>query len=803
MIKPGRQGTLFVKDNSPRVVAILLPVLNEKLTNTQVYGHGRINPECASEAQSPYQQDVAARNHVLHRQDWVETFHHSSVLELADFFCEALLESRLAVGEKPLVNAAITINDQTENEIHKSESDGACPSTAADYTLNSLGRLVFAEDEATGTNEEHLSQEEEIFKSQDLVSQGLHVPLPPEQVQQELNSDDVLYQRARKYAEAAEMKGYNRELVTVYDAQCWHLIATFEAQKIYTTRAWLSTGRCVRLVQMMGLHRIDRPGSDVANILPLAKDFIELEERRRTFWASYLGDRWASICSGWPMTITESEIFTNLPTSETAFNGGKEEASISLADALADDGASRLLSSFSGVLLAVTLLGHNYTHIHQSQNSQGTQNGDDWQFWHRHQEMDNTISNTFMYLPTQFKLPRELHDPNAVFLNMTLQTSFICLHHAAIKKALKEHRNDNFVRQCIDRCITAAHAITATIRLISCHDLSKINSWTGFCPYVAGLVYCYDLKLRRPLSLDGLANLTFLLTAMKIIGKYHPITEYFTAQLELEMDAINSGRSCEQVSGHVGSFGHNLNASVTASHASERENRFWKSLSVEERATSHRRNPHPKILAGIWDNTDDGPCQNGSDVNDKSQSTACDSTSEDLPQSQEQIPQPQNPLATEDDIPSCRAESHPTKTSGVSNSEHPSRGATPEFPHTADANSYQQLVTSSQWSSPFAMSSLPYNQVHSQTRSFTSSTRHDQNYAQVQTPAKEYFGFETRASTVSEGDPVYPIRSSQQPTPLVIPTMWSMPFPAFNNTSQYQSFHRNDFGVSSYHSWNA
>ena len=74
-------------------------------------------------------------------------------------------------------------------------------------------------------------------------------------------------------------------------------------------RAWMSTGRCIRMAHMMGLQRLDGQGLEVKQILSPAKDWIDLEERRRTFWAGYYGDRWASAGTGWPMLINESEVW--------------------------------------------------------------------------------------------------------------------------------------------------------------------------------------------------------------------------------------------------------------------------------------------------------------------------------------------------------------------------------------------------------------------------------------------------------------------------------------------------------------
>ena len=70
----------------------------------------------------------------------------------------------------------------------------------------------------------------------------------------------------------------------------------------------MSAGRAARLVIMMGLNRVDGAGLDVKQALPAAKDGTELEERRRTFWMAYCIDRYASIGTGWPMSIDERDV---------------------------------------------------------------------------------------------------------------------------------------------------------------------------------------------------------------------------------------------------------------------------------------------------------------------------------------------------------------------------------------------------------------------------------------------------------------------------------------------------------------
>ena len=72
----------------------------------------------------------------------------------------------------------------------------------------------------------------------------------------------------------------------------------------------MSVGRASRMVLMMGLNRIDGVGLDVKQTLPPPRDWTEREERRRTFWMAYCIDRYASIGTGWPMTIDEKDVST-------------------------------------------------------------------------------------------------------------------------------------------------------------------------------------------------------------------------------------------------------------------------------------------------------------------------------------------------------------------------------------------------------------------------------------------------------------------------------------------------------------
>jgi hypothetical protein len=119
---------------------------------------------------------------------------------------------------------------------------------------------------------------------------------------------EVFYQRARKYAESDEMRGYGESMVTLSHCQAWVLISFFEFKYLFFPRAWMSAGRSVRVAGMLGLNRLDSAGLEVKQALPPPRDWTDREERRRTFWMAYCCDKYASVGTGWPMSLEEADV---------------------------------------------------------------------------------------------------------------------------------------------------------------------------------------------------------------------------------------------------------------------------------------------------------------------------------------------------------------------------------------------------------------------------------------------------------------------------------------------------------------
>lgn len=344
------------------------------------------------------------------------------------------------------------------------------------------------------------------------------------------------YTRARKYLHQDEMRGHGEAMITIAHAQAWVLIATYEFKMMYFPRAWMSAGRGSRMCMMMGLHRVDSQGLDVKQCLLPSRDDTEREERRRTFWMAFCVDRYSSIGTGWPMVMDEKDIGTQLPCDDDAFEYNRPPAkSIRLHEVLDLNSVGfSHLSPFAGCVLLAALFGRNLTHLHRP----SPEDRDDdllGEFWKRHRHMDDILSATALGLPSSLRLPSGLNNPNVIFLNMSIHTSTICLHQAAIFKADKNNMPNRISAESKIRCITAAAEISSIMRTISHLDLSTMNPFISFCLYVAARVFVQYLK-SRPKDVQVKTSLHFLLHAMTVIKKKNPLTESFLVQLDVDLE---------------------------------------------------------------------------------------------------------------------------------------------------------------------------------------------------------------------------------------------------------------------------
>lgn len=164
---------------------------------------------------------------------------------------------------------------------------------------------------------------------------------------------------------------------------------------------------------------------------------------------------------------------TNLPASEDAFDKSKAMTTGSLEQALSPLGVANL-QSLGGIALTAAMLGRNLLHLHRptAEDNESDINGG---FWTRHRQIEQILLQTSLSLPEHLRLPNGLNDSNAVFANMCIHTSVICLHQAAIFKAEKYRLPVSTGNESKVRCVTAASEIASIMRMIAHMDLGAVK----------------------------------------------------------------------------------------------------------------------------------------------------------------------------------------------------------------------------------------------------------------------------------------------------------------------------------------
>ncbi|GAP89658.1 putative binuclear zinc transcription factor [Rosellinia necatrix] len=342
---------------------------------------------------------------------------------------------------------------------------------------------------------------------------------------------DIFYQRARRYADMDEMKGNGEHFISIAHAQTWCVLATDEAKSMMFTRAAMSCARAVRLAAMMGLHHLDSAPDESSPTLAPPQDWAELEERRRVFWGIFCIDSHCSISTGWPHLIDVAEATTHLPATEAAFYNGEPMETCTIHDAFKGEHA---YSSFAGNIVVCHLFNLILKHAHRPKENDNPENYEYGEYWKRHRDIDNTLSNAFMFLPESFRLPENYRDVTAVTTNLNLHASIICLHHAALERIETHSLSEYAKRISQDRLSAAAQEIVNIMKLTSHLSSSPRTPLGALSLFCAASVYMYFCKeSNTPTNVD---NLDFMLSAMEAIGRTHSLTRSFLRQALLDIE---------------------------------------------------------------------------------------------------------------------------------------------------------------------------------------------------------------------------------------------------------------------------
>ncbi|OGM39932.1 Zn(II)2Cys6 transcription factor [Aspergillus bombycis] len=202
------------------------------------------------------------------------------------------------------------------------------------------------------------------------------------------------------------------EALPIEVVQARLLLVLYEILKSNPSKGWISAGRCFHLVHLLKLDQIDNPNTWQTSSL----SWVEIEERRRTFWTAYALDRYANL------------ILTRLPAPEAAFRHQQSATTEYLAPAMARK-SDQQLSSYAKSIVMLTILARCLSHRNQC-NVERIMDPTSQECIARHRALDIILSQESETTLSSATADFAPSDPTSIFIDMLTQVAVLVLFTA-------------------------------------------------------------------------------------------------------------------------------------------------------------------------------------------------------------------------------------------------------------------------------------------------------------------------------------------------------------------------------------
>lgn len=273
-----------------------------------------------------------------------------------------------------------------------------------------------------------------------------------------------------------------------------------------------SMTRTVEQLQLSVEHEDQRGPQDASlpilrriAFLPPARDWVELEERRRVFWNVFLMDRFCSVATGWNLSLTSADVRRRLPCEGSLWEEGRIEVPTPYFGA-EDETDQTSLGGFAYCVEATESLSLVTSFFLQhALDATSPQNVQMWLL--RFKQLDLRLVRWKLCLPARWRDASARNadnnlDPNLVAAHITHNTAVVLLHQGIAYPAKdpggKEQRSPS--PSSAETCLRAATEVAA----IAANTLTETDLLTSpqiaFCLFVCGrMVLAHALYYRIPL----------------------------------------------------------------------------------------------------------------------------------------------------------------------------------------------------------------------------------------------------------------------------------------------------------------
>ncbi|KAI0542545.1 hypothetical protein GGR58DRAFT_497090 [Xylaria digitata] len=310
---------------------------------------------------------------------------------------------------------------------------------------------------------------------------------------------DTLYYRTRQLLESPDPLGNDTNMADTETVQAWLLLATHELMCVSFRHAWISAGRAFRLIQL-DTAWITEKGSmpDDETYQP---QWVEAEQRRRTFWFAYCLDRLLSLRNGSYPTLSE-RVPVCLPCPDTAFQYSQPVLMGCLLDTdfLTSTAAPSRdpMSSFCECIVVATVAGRVLSHYleatldsstHEEGHGINQHNG-----WDSLSSIDSLVAHSMRIFTTYHPPTAQERDPMLLFLAIAWRAIVIYVWHTAESMPTPVLNRDHAIKAKLSQ--QAENAAREMLRLMS--KLAGWSSWKIHPLMSIPLSLCAELLIPRP-----------------------------------------------------------------------------------------------------------------------------------------------------------------------------------------------------------------------------------------------------------------------------------------------------------------
>ncbi|KAL7918089.1 fungal-specific transcription factor domain-containing protein [Trichoderma austrokoningii] len=324
------------------------------------------------------------------------------------------------------------------------------------------------------------------------------------------NCAKFYHEQARNLIDLCERQEGGDSLGNINILQAYAIVTFYELRRPNFARAYLTLGRAIRLVQILGLDN-KKSNSGMNARWGLSKQPshstspAEQEEKRRVFWILFIFDSFASLRSNISPAFT-GIINVSLPSSSEYPDFSDEK--MPRQDQVFEP---TKMSSFAANTFMISLYQRYFKHVESSydETSQG--------FWETHYAIDKTIEHYRTTLLTPHMNGDCGKDPLAIGLRMNLNAIKINLHQTALFRVEKDQLPGNLAMDANSKCAFAVADTVKTVqagmqltgnRAVSFRQLSRFFVW----PITTAIQVCFRMLY------NGIGNSASYISFLRILS---------------------------------------------------------------------------------------------------------------------------------------------------------------------------------------------------------------------------------------------------------------------------------------------